>query len=157
MDLVAVGPLEGEALELGQVELREQGGVVMRELGQARAVRIGDEDLGRRRGVVAGEGHLAGRGVDLEPGLDAARDEPGDARLGDWAFGEDAERDLDDRLGPHVVDDRPELRSIPGPRRTTGRADPESSSSSIGWSAGFEREQELQAPTGPTRTPPGPG
>ena len=60
MDLVAVGALEGEALELGQVELSEQGGVVVGELGQARAVRLGQIDLGRRRGVVAGEDHLAG-------------------------------------------------------------------------------------------------
>ena len=51
MNFVAVGPGKREALELGQVELRDQRGVVVGELGQARAVGPGDKDLGRGAGV----------------------------------------------------------------------------------------------------------
>ena len=61
---------------LGRSSSAVKRSVVVRELGEARAVGCRDEDLRRGRRVVTCERHLPGSGVDIEAGLDAAGDQP---------------------------------------------------------------------------------
>ncbi len=85
MDLVAVSSGKRKALELGQVELREQGGIVLSELGEARAIRPGDDTPRPELGPCgARRPSCPILALTIEAALDPASDQPWELGGCDW-------------------------------------------------------------------------